>query len=112
MIDKINTLDKAPVIIEYYLDPLDFTNIVAEAINEGLSIGKVSTPGPAPDRDELSKVDYILSKKTSIPGQRYSFPQGTTDDDRLHAQRMADNIGNSETFLSEFNAYKSKHGYR
>jgi hypothetical protein len=61
---------------------------------------------------ELSKVDYILSQRNSNPGQRYSFPPGTTDEDRQYAQRMADNIGNSETFLSEFNAYKSDHGYR
>lgn len=70
------------------------------------------TPAPVSDGPELSKVDYILSQKNSNPDQEYYFPPGTTDEDRQRAQRMADNIGNSEPFLSKFNAYKSKHGYR
>jgi hypothetical protein len=66
-----------------------------------------------PDRPELSKVDYILSQRNSNPGQGYYFPPGmTTAEDRQHAQGIENNIGNSEPFLSEFNAYKSKHGYR
>jgi hypothetical protein len=88
--------------------PLGYESIVAGRRNET----PPRTPAPTPDRPELSKVDYILSQRNSNPGQRYSFPPGTTDEDRQYAQRMADNIGNSETFLSEFNAYKSDHGYR
>ncbi|QZP31350.1 hypothetical protein [Pseudomonas sp. DR48] len=62
---------------------------------------------------ELSKVDYILSQRNSNPGQGYYFPPGmTTAEDRQHAEGIADNIGNSELFLSKFNAYKSANGYR
>lgn len=66
-----------------------------------------------PDPPELSKADYVLSQKTSIPDQDYYFPSGmTTAEDRQHAEGIADNIGNSESFLKKFNAYKSANGFR
>jgi hypothetical protein len=90
-------------------ESLEAPRLATTVVNETPS----RTPAPVSDGPELSKVDYILSQRNSNPGQGYYFPPGmTTAEDRQHAQGIADNIGNSETFLNEFNAYKSKHRYR